>query len=82
MIIMTRHETIEAINKRLKRMDTKKLKKVLESIDKAVPLTGDAETDWWLESHPDVLERVKQHKAGKTKSRPLKEIMKELGDKA
>jgi hypothetical protein len=77
---MTRHETIEAINQRLERMDTKKLKKVLESIDKGIPLTGDVETDWWLENHPDVLERVKQHKSGATKSRPLKEIMKELGD--
>ena len=80
---MTRHETIEEINQRLERMNTKEVKKVLDSLDKTkagVPCTGDAETDWWLENQPDVLARVKQHKAGKTKSRPLREIMKELGD--
>lgn len=44
-----------------------------------VPYTGDEETDWWLDNQPDILERIRQHEAGETTSRPLREIMDELG---
>lgn len=44
-----------------------------------VPYTGDRETDAVLDEHPDILERIRRHKAGETTSRPLREIMAELG---
>ena len=44
-----------------------------------VPYTGDEETDWWLDNQPDILERVRRQQAGETTSRPLREIMEELG---
>lgn len=80
IIGVTHQETIRTIYKRLETMKPKEAKRLLVFIDKGVALTGDVETDWWLENQPDVLERVKQHKSGKTKSRPLKAIMEELGD--
>ncbi len=43
-----------------------------------VPYTGDPETDAVLNDFPDILERVRQHEAGETASRPLREIMAEL----
>lgn len=44
-----------------------------------VPYTGDPETDEILDAHPDILERIKRHEAGETTSRPLRDIMTELG---
>ncbi len=44
-----------------------------------VPYTGDPETDAVLNEHPDILERIRRQQAGETTSRPLREIMKELG---
>ncbi len=44
-----------------------------------VPYTGDAETDAVLNDHPDILERIRSHEAGETTTRPLREVMSELG---
>lgn len=44
-----------------------------------VPYTGDDETDWWLNNQPDILERIKRHEAGEVTTRPLREVMAELG---
>lgn len=44
-----------------------------------VPYTGDPETDAVLDEHPDILARIRRHEAGETTSRPLREIMAELG---
>ncbi len=44
-----------------------------------VPRTGDPETDALLNDIPDVLERIKQLEAGGSQTRPLREVMAELG---
>jgi hypothetical protein len=44
-----------------------------------VPYTGDPETDAVLDDHPDILERVGRLERGESKTRPLREIMTELG---
>lgn len=44
-----------------------------------VPYTGDDETDWWLDNQPDILERIRKHEAGETTTKPLREVMAELG---
>lgn len=44
-----------------------------------VPYTGDSETDWWLDNQPDILERIRKHEAGETTTKPLREVMAELG---
>lgn len=44
-----------------------------------VPYTGDDETDWWLDNQPDILERIRRHEAGETTTKPLREVMAELG---
>lgn len=44
-----------------------------------VPYTGDAETDAVLNDHPDILERIKRFEAGETTTKPLREVMTELG---
>lgn len=44
-----------------------------------VPYTGDPETDEVLDAHPDILERVRKLEAGDSKTRPLRDIMAELG---
>ncbi len=44
-----------------------------------VPYTGDPETDAVLDDHPDILERIKRVETGKEGSRPLSEVMAELG---
>ncbi len=44
-----------------------------------VPYTGDPETDEVLDAHPDILERIHKLEAGESKTRPLREVMTELG---
>lgn len=44
-----------------------------------VPYTGDEETDWWLDNQPDILERIKRFENGETTTKPLREVMAELG---
>lgn len=44
-----------------------------------VPYTGDPETDAVLNDFPDILERIKKHEAGETTTKPLREVMAELG---
>ena len=44
-----------------------------------VPYTGDPETDAVLNDHPDILERVRRQESGEVGSRPLREVMTELG---
>ena len=44
-----------------------------------IPYTGDDETDWWLDNQPDILERIKRHEAGEVTTKPLREVMAELG---
>lgn len=44
-----------------------------------VPYTGDPETDAVLDEVPDILERIKRFESGETPTRPLREVMSELG---
>lgn len=44
-----------------------------------IPYTGDEETDWWLDNQPDILERIKRFENGEATTKPLREIMAELG---
>lgn len=43
-----------------------------------VPYTGDPDTDWWLDNCPDILERIRRHEAGETKTIPLTEVAREM----
>lgn len=44
-----------------------------------VPYTGDPETDAVLDENPDILERIHRYETGEATSRPLREVMAELG---
>jgi hypothetical protein len=65
---MTRHETIEGINKRLGKMNKEKLERLLKFIDQkadhlsssGLPYTGDPETDAVLDD-PEVTRRILEH---------------------
>jgi hypothetical protein len=67
---MTRHETLEGINKRLGKMDKEKLERLLKFIDQkadklsasGLPYTGDPETDEVLDD-PELTKRLLEHKA-------------------
>jgi hypothetical protein len=65
---MTRHETIEGINKRLGKMNKEKLERLLRFIDQkadnlsksGLPYTGDPETDEILDD-PELTRRLLEH---------------------
>jgi hypothetical protein len=65
---MTRHETLEGINKRLGKMNKEKLERLLKFIDQkadhlsksGLPYTGDPETDEVLDD-PELTKRLLEH---------------------
>lgn len=65
---MTRHETIEGINKRLEKMNKGSLERLLKFIDQrgdilsksGLPYTGDAETDQILDD-PELTKRLLEY---------------------